>query len=79
MKELLRISLSFLFGLAAFVGVFLGVGELIELIIKGSSGDIKVILRVVLWIVGIGFTLFMGILIGWLVGNIVNILLGGKA
>ncbi len=74
----MRVIISILFGLGACVGVFIGVNALINLLLDGATGDARLYGKIALWIFGFGFTLFVGIFVGWIVGNIANIFMGGK-
>lgn len=75
----MKALISWLIGIAAFIGVFWGVSGLINLITSGiETHDLRIILKVVLWIFGFGITLGFGILAAYITGSITKIILGEK-
>lgn len=74
----MKIIISLIVGVAAFIGVFFLTGALINFIVSGATGDTRVILKTVLWLFGFSWTFVIGIGVGIFTGKIISILLGEK-
>lgn len=71
----MKTIISILVGLIVFVLCFMGMGSLISWITSGiESHDFRVIMKIVLWIISVGGTIWLGIILGALAGGLVDTL-----
>jgi hypothetical protein len=72
----MKIIISIIIGLIAAFGVFFLSGMLINWIVSDfTSNDLKQTVKVILWVIGFFWITLIAVFVGWIMGNLIDILL----
>lgn len=71
MKDSIKVLVSILSGLAIAFACFWGVNHIIDMLVGGLTGELKILVKIGLWVISVGAVSWISIFLGIFIGGIV--------